>query len=95
MWRVWEDLSETHTGACGDTAAVFDFSIMSYNILAQDLLEANPQLYTHCPEEVLVWDQRLRTILKELQIWEPDIICLQEVQEDHFLEQIYPVLTDM
>ncbi|XP_058605595.1 protein angel homolog 1 isoform X4 [Onychostoma macrolepis] len=95
MWRVWEDLNETHTGACGNTAAGFDFSIMSYNILAQDLLEANPQLYTHCPEEVLVWDQRLWTILKELQIWEPDIICLQEVQEDHFLEQIYPVLTDM
>ncbi|XP_052386538.1 protein angel homolog 1 isoform X1 [Carassius gibelio] len=95
MWRVWEDLSETHTSTCADTAAVFDFSIMSYNILAQDLLEANPQLYTHCPEEVLVWDQRLRSILKELQIWEPDIICLQEVQEDHFLEQIYPVLTDM
>ncbi len=23
------------------------------------------------------------------------IICLQEVQEDHFVEQIYPVLTDM
>lgn len=23
------------------------------------------------------------------------IICLQEAQEDHFLEQIYPVLTDM
>uniref|UniRef100_A0A8C1RP64 Protein angel homolog 1-like n=1 Tax=Cyprinus carpio TaxID=7962 RepID=A0A8C1RP64_CYPCA len=95
MWRVWEDLSETQTGTCADTAAVFDFSIMSYNILAQDLLEANPQLYTHCPEEVLVWDQRLRTILKELQIWEPDIICLQEVQEDHFLEQIYPVLTEI
>ncbi|XP_073683574.1 protein angel homolog 1 [Garra rufa] len=95
MWRVWEDLSETHTDVCADTAAVFDFSIMSYNILAQDLLEANPQLYTHCPEEVLLWDQRLRIILKELQIWEPDIICLQEVQEDHFLEQIYPVLTDM
>ncbi|RXN22819.1 angel -like protein [Labeo rohita] len=95
MWRVWEDLSETHTGPCADTADVFDFTIMSYNILAQDLLEANPQLYTHCPEEVLVWDQRLWTILKELQIWEPDIICLQEVQENHFLEQIYPVLTDM
>ncbi|XP_043118264.1 protein angel homolog 1 isoform X2 [Puntigrus tetrazona] len=94
MWRVWEDL-ETQTSSCEDTAAVFDFSIMSYNILAQDLLEVNPQLYTHCPEEVLVWDQRLRTILKELQIWQPDIICLQEVQEDHFLEQIYPVLTDM
>ncbi|XP_051722867.1 protein angel homolog 1 [Ctenopharyngodon idella] len=95
MWRVWEDLSETHTGACGDTAAAFDFSIMSYNILAQDLLEANPGLYTHCPEDVLAWDGRLWTILKELQIWQPDILCLQEVQEDHFLEQMFPVLTDM
>ncbi|XP_067312381.1 protein angel homolog 1 [Pseudorasbora parva] len=95
MWRVWEDLSEAHTGACADAAAPFDFSIMSYNILAQDLLEVNPDLYTHCPEDVLVWDARLRTILKELQIWQPDILCLQEVQEDHFLEQMYPVLTDM
>lgn len=23
------------------------------------------------------------------------ILCLQEVQEDHFLEQMFPVLTDM
>ncbi|CAM4651399.1 unnamed protein product [Leuciscus chuanchicus] len=94
-WRVWEDFSESRTGAFVDAADAFDFSIMSYNILAQDLLEANPGLYTHCPEEVLAWDARLWTILKELQIWQPDIICLQEVQEDHFHKQMYPVLTEM
>ncbi|XP_056092040.1 protein angel homolog 1 [Rhinichthys klamathensis goyatoka] len=94
-WRVWEDFSESRTGACVDAADAFDFSIMSYNILAQDLLEANPDLYTHCPEEVLAWDARLRTILKELQIWQPDVICLQEVQEDHFHKQMCPVLTEM
>ncbi|KAK7152428.1 hypothetical protein R3I93_010596 [Phoxinus phoxinus] len=94
-WRVWEDFSESRTGAFVDAADAFDFSIMSYNILAQDLLEANPGLYTHCPEEVLAWDARLRTILRELQIWQPDIICLQEVQEDHFHKQMYPVLAEM
>ncbi|KAG1936389.1 protein angel homolog 1 isoform X2 [Pimephales promelas] len=91
-WRVWEEFSES---ACVDAADAFDFSVMSYNILAQDLLEANPDLYTHCPEEVLAWDVRLRAILKELQTWQPDIICLQEVQEDHFHQQMCPVLTEM
>ncbi|XP_065123472.1 protein angel homolog 1 isoform X2 [Paramisgurnus dabryanus] len=95
MWRVWEDLSEACGEPCADPAAVFEFSIMSYNILAQDLLESHPQLYKHCREEVLAWDHRLLLILQELRIWEPDIVCLQEVQEDHFLEQMYPVLTEM
>lgn len=95
MWRVWEDLSEPHSSDSAAASPVFDFSIMSYNILAQDLLEANPHLYTHCAEDALRWENRLQSILKELQIWQPDIVCLQEVQEDHFQEQMHPVLIDM
>ncbi|XP_056332404.1 protein angel homolog 1 isoform X2 [Danio aesculapii] len=95
MWRVWEDLSEPRSSDSADASPVFDFSIMSYNILAQDLLEANPHLYTHCAEDVLRWENRLQSILKELQIWQPDIVCLQEVQEDHFEEQMHPILIDM
>ncbi|XP_053488830.1 protein angel homolog 1 [Ictalurus furcatus] len=101
MWRVWEDLSQTsspcipsHT-ACIDPETKFDFTIMSYNILAQDLLEANSELYAHCSEHVLTWENRLQNILKELLTWEPDIICLQEVQENHFQERIYPALIEM
>lgn len=69
-WRLWEDLRET-----GDEprAGVFEFSIMSYNILAQDLLEAHPELYTHCLEEVLVWEYRLHLLLRELRVWTPDV----------------------
>ncbi|XP_051579158.1 protein angel homolog 1 isoform X2 [Myxocyprinus asiaticus] len=95
MWRVWEDLSKTHADACADPASVFEFSVMSYNVLSQDLLEMNRELYTHCTEDVLVWENRLQTILEELKTWEPDVICLQEVQENHFLEQMFPVLTQM
>ncbi|XP_057199537.1 protein angel homolog 1 isoform X3 [Triplophysa rosa] len=91
-WRLWEDLSE----ACGEPCAdLFEFSIMSYNILAQDLLEAHPELYTHCPEEVLLWEYRFHLLLRELHVWMPDIVCLQEVQENHFQEQMYPVLIEM
>ncbi|XP_053366480.1 protein angel homolog 1 isoform X2 [Clarias gariepinus] len=101
MWRVWEDLNVTSClgtsppTASAEPESTFDFTVMSYNILAQDLLEANIELYTHCSEEVLAWENRLQNILKELQTWEPDIICLQEVQENHFQEQLYPALTEM
>ncbi|KAA0711544.1 Protein angel -like protein 1 [Triplophysa tibetana] len=91
-WRLWEDLSE----ACGEPCAdLFEFSIMSYNILAQDLLEAHPELYTHCQEEMLMWEYRFHLLLRELRAWMPDILCLQEVQENHFQEQMFPVLIEM
>ncbi|KAK3537757.1 hypothetical protein QTP70_017859, partial [Hemibagrus guttatus] len=101
MWRVWEDLCKTSSPCispnttCVDPGSKFEFTVMSYNILAQDLLEANLELYAHRSEYVLAWENRLQNILKELQTWEPEIICLQEVQENHFHEQIYPVLIEM
>lgn len=58
---------------CVDPGSKFDFTVMSYNILAQDLLETNSELYLHCSEAVLAWDIRLQNILRELQTWEPDV----------------------
>ncbi|XP_026871142.2 protein angel homolog 1 isoform X2 [Electrophorus electricus] len=98
MWRLWEDLSNDYNhsvAACTDPWSKFEFTVMSYNILAQDLLEANSELYVHCSEDVLAWDSRFPSILKELQTWQPDILCLQEVQENHFLEQLHPALIEM
>ncbi|XP_042244634.1 protein angel homolog 1 isoform X1 [Thunnus maccoyii] len=101
MWRVWEEMDESATEArpalipFPSTKASMDFTVMSYNILAQDLLEANQDLYTHCPLEVLDWSYRCSLLLKEIERWAPDILCLQEVQENHYHEQLYPVLTQM
>ncbi|XP_039642863.1 protein angel homolog 1 isoform X3 [Perca fluviatilis] len=97
MWRVWEDVDESATAAepFPFTKASMDFTVMSYNILAEDLLEANQELYTHCPLEVLDWSYRCSLLLEEIKKWEPDILCLQEVQENHYHEQLYPVLSQM
>ncbi|XP_044023821.1 protein angel homolog 1 isoform X2 [Siniperca chuatsi] len=101
MWRVWEEMDESASAAESAlipfpfTKSSMDFTVMSYNILAKDLLEANQQLYTHCPLEVLDWSYRCSLLLEEILKWAPDILCLQEVQENHYHEQLYPVLSQM
>ncbi|KAG8013656.1 Protein angel-like protein 1 [Nibea albiflora] len=100
-WRVWEEMDESASAAepaqmpLPFTKATMDFTVMSYNILAQDLLEANQELYTHCPLEVLDWTYRCSLLVEEILQWAPDILCLQEVQENHYHEQLYPVLSQM
>ncbi|CAG10641.1 unnamed protein product, partial [Tetraodon nigroviridis] len=71
------------------------FTVMSYNILADDLVQANLDLYAHCPWQALDWNYRCRRILLEIQKWAPDILCLQEVQENHFYQHVYPVLSQL
>ncbi len=79
MWRVWEEVGESATAAGPAlipfpfTKALMDFTVMSYNILAEDLLEANQDLYTHCPLEVLDWSYRCSLILEEIMKWAPDV----------------------
>lgn len=101
MWRVWEDMDESATTEQPALIpfpfkkTLMEFTVMSYNILAQDLLEANQDLYTYCPLEVLEWSFRVNLLLEEIQRCAPDILCLQEVQENDYHEQLEPVLLRM
>ncbi|XP_054879975.1 protein angel homolog 2 isoform X2 [Poeciliopsis prolifica] len=90
LQRYWETCS-TEPQPPGDSR-VFDFSVMSYNILSQDLLQDNAYLYRHCDPAVLPWPYRLPNLLAEIQQHDADILCLQEVQEDHYQNQIKPAL---
>ncbi|XP_004568472.2 protein angel homolog 2 isoform X1 [Maylandia zebra] len=90
LQRHWESCS-TDLHPPGDSS-VFDFSVMSYNILSQQLLEDNAYLYRHCDPDVLPWEYRLHNLLAEIQHHNADILCLQEVQEDHYENQIKPAL---
>uniref|UniRef100_A0A3B3DXK3 Angel homolog 1 (Drosophila) n=1 Tax=Oryzias melastigma TaxID=30732 RepID=A0A3B3DXK3_ORYME len=101
IWRVWEELSN-HSAAPELDLIPFpfnnvsmDFTVMSYNLLAQDLLELNQHLYAHCPLEVLAWNYRYNLLVEEIKKWTPDILCLQEVQENHYVEQLHPALVEM
>ncbi|XP_034967190.1 protein angel homolog 2 isoform X2 [Zootoca vivipara] len=75
-----------------DTLEKFDFTIMSYNILSQDLLEDNSHLYRHCQRHVLAWNYRFPNILADIKRLDADVLCLQEVQEDHYRIEIKPSL---
>lgn len=86
--RQWEMVTNTKF------ASGQEFTLMSYNILAQRLLESNSELYKHCDQEVLNWNYRCDHIVQELIEADPDIVCLQEVQEDHLEQTLMPRLQE-
>ncbi|CAF1211818.1 unnamed protein product [Rotaria sordida] len=72
----------------------FNFHIMSYNILAQRLIEDNPSLYDNCLESNLEWHRRKERLLREILKQDADIICLQEMQKDHYKHDFRPKMVD-
>uniref|UniRef100_A0A8B9S464 Protein angel homolog 1 n=1 Tax=Apteryx owenii TaxID=8824 RepID=A0A8B9S464_APTOW len=97
LWRDWEDLSVQPyvLEQVSRNMSLFEFRVMSYNILAQDLVEQGLDLYLHCHPDILNWNYRLPNILQEIQHWDPDVLCLQEVQENHYWEQLEPTFRMM
>ncbi|KAF5302171.1 hypothetical protein FQR65_LT08594 [Abscondita terminalis] len=59
------------------------FKIMSYNVLAQELLDEHTYLYQYHNPNAIVWEQRWFTLMEELKYHSADILCLQEVQTSH------------
>ncbi|XP_022108070.1 nocturnin-like isoform X2 [Acanthaster planci] len=55
--------------------------IMQWNVLA-DALSKGADNFIKCPREALEWDTRRVSCLREILTYDPDVICLQEV--DHF-----------
>ncbi|NWW03151.1 ANGE1 protein, partial [Oreocharis arfaki] len=97
LWRDWEDLSVQPCvlEQVSKSTPLFEFRVMSYNILAQDLVEQGLDLYVHCHPDILNWNYRLPNLLQEIQHWDPDVLCLQEVQENHYWEQLEPTFKEM
>ncbi|XP_045478732.1 protein angel homolog 2-like isoform X1 [Harmonia axyridis] len=77
--RSWEPVSSTKNKKNKE----FVFTLMSYNVLAQDLVESHGYLYKEHNRKALEWEVRWLNILKEIGDADPDIICFQEVQESH------------
>ncbi|KAG5870482.1 hypothetical protein JTB14_001676 [Gonioctena quinquepunctata] len=84
--RTWEKININPSNKPS-----FIFTLMSYNVLAQDLLEQHPYLYRDHNTEYLMWETRWNNLIKEISKFSPDILCLQEVQESH-LEEYYSLL---
>jgi len=70
--------------------------VLSYNVLAQSLLEGHHYLYRDSPLQALEWDYRWAGLRREVADLAPDIVCLQEVQfrePDHFTCSYLPFFT--
>ncbi|KAG9451516.1 hypothetical protein H6P81_011481 [Aristolochia fimbriata] len=66
------------------------FSVLSYNLLAD--IYANQVAHPQCPAWALSWEYRRQKLLREIICYKPDILCLQEVQSDHFENYLAPEL---
>ncbi|XP_050360692.1 protein angel homolog 2 isoform X2 [Nymphalis io] len=77
-FRIWESVGNNNDKSNG-----FRFKVMSYNVLAQYLLECHPYLYKECTPRNLKWKVRSARIYDEILSISPDILCLQEVQISH------------
>ena len=55
------------------------FRIMSYNVLADYNLKKTMHLYSHMPKHLLNLEIRAEMISEEITHWNPDLLCLQEV----------------
>lgn len=62
------------------------FTVMSYNILAQNYVDSQPALYALHEPDSLKWPHRFNAIKREIDDIDPDILCLQEVQQTHLVD---------
>lgn len=79
-----------HLDADGRVSSSGTFSVLSYNILSDAC--ATSELYSYCPSWALSWPYRRQNLLREIVGYHADIVCLQEVQSDHYEEFFAPEL---
>jgi CCR4-NOT transcription complex subunit 6 len=68
------------------------FRVLTYNVLAE--IYATRQMYPYCPIWALSWSFRRELLKRELQSYNADIICLQEVQGDHYKNFFAPMMEE-
>lgn len=68
------------------------FRLVTFNVLAE--IYATQQQYPYCDFWALSWDYRFQNILREILDACPDVICLQEVQADHYETHVYNALNE-
>mmetsp|Transcript_35685 Transcript_35685/g.43022 ORF Transcript_35685/g.43022 Transcript_35685/m.43022 type:complete len:566 (+) Transcript_35685:143-1840(+) len=72
-------------------SAPSNFTVLTYNVLAD--LYATADMYgSYCPHYALNWSYRKQSLLREILSYRADVLCLQEVQSDHFEDFFAPEL---
>ncbi|KAK9810006.1 hypothetical protein WJX72_003259 [[Myrmecia] bisecta] len=82
MQRAWTQIANQPSSQ--------GLTVVSYNILANKY--ARSGYHAYCPDKYLDWSYRFPRIQSELLSHQPDIICLQEVEEPTFVQEFVPAL---
>ena len=82
--------NSSNSGGGNITSNSVRFRIITYNILAE--LYSTKSIYPHCDPWTLSWSYRKNLILQELYDLQGDIVCLQEIQADHYEYHLYPAM---
>lgn len=72
------------------TEHINSFTVVTYNFLAQKYIDKGAHHYCH-PEH-RTWQRRWQRLEDELLHYHADVLCLQEVEEPVFYEQLTPLL---
>ncbi|XP_018319951.1 protein angel homolog 2 [Agrilus planipennis] len=84
--RQWKHSKNISNSGDSSRKKGFIFKLLCYNVLAQSLLEEHPYLYQEHVQENLKWKRRWKNLKQEITEQDPDIICMQEVQETHLTD---------
>ena len=68
------------------------FRVVTYNTLAE--IYATGQQYPYCDFWALNWEYRFHNIMREIMDAAPDVLCLQEIQADHYETHVYGAMSD-
>ncbi|CAK9795888.1 Protein angel homolog 2 [Anthophora quadrimaculata] len=86
--RKWKRLKKEKLTS--NSEEFFILRVLSFNILAQYLLETYPFLYKGHDKRALPWNIRRQLLLQEILGAQANVICLQEMQEEHLQEFLIP-----
>lgn len=84
--------AKTNPAGAGAQSGGARFRVVTYNVLAE--IYATQQQYPYCDFWALSWDYRFQNILREILDASPEVVCLQEVQADHYESHIYAAMSD-
>jgi len=80
-----------NSGNSSNRRAPGTFRVLTYNVLAE--IYTTVATYPNCPAWALAWTYRKRNLIREISKYEADILCLQEVQADHYEDHFNPYFT--
>uniref|UniRef100_A0A914WA32 Endonuclease/exonuclease/phosphatase domain-containing protein n=1 Tax=Plectus sambesii TaxID=2011161 RepID=A0A914WA32_9BILA len=94
--RAWQSCRPPKSPPLPTKNAV-PLTVCSYNVLCQTTIADTSYLYTHLSDKqhLLDWSYRSALLREELPMLDADILCLQEVQNDHYDDFYVPLMSQL